>query len=105
MILTLIAMWVAPYAGAWIETEETDPATLLLLSLPMRERGLKPVMAVSRGDAGQSLPMRERGLKPQMFPTKRHGEAVAPYAGAWIETPNYNYSDTRPGRSLCGSVD
>ena len=56
---------VAPYAGAWIETGKIQ----------------------SNIDSGSmSLPTRERGLKP----CARKGTAilpnVAPYAGAWIET-------------------
>ena len=36
---------VAPHAGAWIETETGMLKILtLIMSLPMRERGLKPVL-------------------------------------------------------------
>ena len=32
---------VAPHAGAWIETEEGSNTAPIVMSLPMRERGLK----------------------------------------------------------------
>ncbi len=52
-----------------------------------------------------SLPVRERGLKQFMLalmPT----EAVAPRAGAWIETSWDIFSQNNIlGRSPCGSVD
>ncbi|KFN06998.1 Uncharacterised protein [Paenibacillus macerans] len=57
-------MSVAPYAGAWIES---DIWHYLMgqgfASLPMRERGLKAVMPVQIAHKPRSLPMRERGLK------------------------------------------
>ena len=56
--------YVAPYAGAWIET-----------SFPLSD-GLFPL----------SLPTRERGLKLNMSYNQYKNTFVAPYAGAWIET-------------------
>ena len=56
------------------------------MSLPMRERGLK--LAIEKGlkVRSESLPMRERGLKLLRIRCKHHHMAVAPHAGAWIET-------------------
>ena len=55
---------VAPPAGAWIETVN---ATYIdagsITSLPLRERGLKPVHCFVTRISPQSLPLRERGLK------------------------------------------
>ena len=42
------ALAVAPRAGAWIETLLGGPQAGLALSLPARERGLKPVEVVVR---------------------------------------------------------
>ena len=52
----------------------------------MRVRGLKPYEARSFHDAVMSHPVRVRGLK--LYPGDAHatGEAVAPRAGAWVET-------------------
>ncbi len=61
----LMALEVAPRAGAWIET-----AIALLwcsmegMSLPVRERGLKLLNGYQVGQLLWSLPVRERGLKP-----------------------------------------
>ena len=58
---------------------------MFLLSLPMRERGLKSCTSLFALDSRTSLPMRERGLKFFLlvnFPVIRK---VAPHAGAWIE--------------------
>ena len=56
------------------------------LSLPMRERGLKHLDAYGGVNNKSSLPMRERGLK--LGAVTGHGlpVVVAPHAGAWIET-------------------
>ena len=55
--------FVAPHAGARIETVFRLLCGSLLLSLPMRERGLKPHKFEDVSQMERSLPMRERGLK------------------------------------------
>ena len=58
---------------------------MFLLSLPMRERGLKCSWSTLVESYFKSLPMRERGLK---YPCAGHlptPATVAPHAGAWIE--------------------
>ena len=52
----------------------------------MRERGLKLTAAVTWASSKSSLPMRERGLKQDTETHHNAGKAVAPHAGAWIET-------------------
>ena len=52
----------------------------------MRERGLKPQIYADFILYFGSLPVRERGLKPQYIEFDKCGRAVAPRAGAWIET-------------------
>ena len=56
--------FVAPHAGAWIETS-TFKATLAspLASRPTRARGLKPLHAFKRRGQRVSRPTRARGLK------------------------------------------
>ncbi len=79
-------IWVAPHAGAWIETIYLSLPKNVPMSLPMRERGLKLIINYIILEKIKSLPMRERGLKRELRVTSRHTLAVAPHAGAWIET-------------------
>ena len=58
---------VAPLAGAWIETIMHAFVACLHLSLPSRERGLKPEEVETKCKLGESLPSRERGLKPRLI--------------------------------------
>ena len=89
-----------------------EPPLYVPLSLPTRERGLKYIMSQNSALLRESLPTRERGLKsfpagglrPQhqlSLPTRERGlkylpdmhrrkfKRVAPYAGAWIEIPDF----------------
>ena len=77
---------VAPRAGAWIETGGCWLLVTALLSLPVRERGLKLALSVRRGHIRRSLPVRERGLKLVAKGSDAIHSGVAPRAGAWIET-------------------
>ena len=54
---------VAPHAGAWIEIVVFDNNHNSIMSLPMRERGLKCFLGSIEHHTPMSLPMRERGLK------------------------------------------
>ena len=56
------------------------------MSLPVRERGLKPKWQSDGKCARLSLPVRERGLKPWRVAFALQADGVAPRAGAWIET-------------------
>ena len=42
---------------------------------------------ITQGTQLESLPTRERGLKPPTTDIYYNRHTVAPYAGAWIETP------------------
>ena len=80
---------VAPFTGAWIETD-FDPLfeSYADKSRPSRARGLKP--ALPRGDRRDqrgSRPSRARGLKHHLRPRSGRPRRVAPFTGAWIETP------------------
>ena len=56
-------------------------------SLPVRERGLKPLELDLKVVDKLSLPVRERGLKHLLSICGALLFLVAPRAGAWIETP------------------
>ncbi len=55
---------VAPRAGAWIETVRLPLFAMINTSLPVRERGLKLRLRQLELNVLESLPVRERGLKP-----------------------------------------
>jgi len=52
----------------------------------MQARGLKPVYYTYTPVVELSRPMRARGLKHAPIRVNLHPVAVAPHAGAWIET-------------------
>ena len=54
---------VAPFTGAWIEIRNASACSLLMVSLPSRERGLKSCLPHPAGSCPR----------------------VAPFTGAWIE--------------------
>ena len=58
-----IASWVAPHAGARIETALRVPTVRRSMSLPTRERELKRRSRPLRRFVRASLPTRERELK------------------------------------------
>ena len=79
-------MSVAPFAGAWIETSATAHSVASNRSRPSRARGSKhPGVDPGNCDLG-SRPSRARGSKPRRPSPCRRSPAVAPFAGAWIET-------------------
>jgi len=101
--------WVAPRAGAWVETTGSGrTASGHPRSRPVRARGLKHSrdVSVNRGDAsrpvrarglklgntlgpvrsGLSRPVRARGLKHRVGEVRCTPLPVAPRAGAWVET-------------------
>ena len=81
---------VAPHAGAWIETAIRASAIMTAsLSHPMRVRGLKPKIIEMKEDPKMSHPMRVRGLKRGGEQRATQRRTVAPHAGAWIETYQY----------------
>ena len=121
-------IYVAPYAGAWIEIPAWCYWSTPQKSLPTRERGLKLAhgslvqkrfgvapyagawieIAHMEGDNEKflSLPTQERGLKFQCSDILLCLFDVAPYAGAWIEilVRSCRFRQ-QEGRSLRGSVD
>ena len=77
---------VAPLAGAWIETLCQISFNNLFWSHPSRVRGLKHLKNESITRCLLSHPSRVRGLKPAAAVNAPHRRDVAPLAGAWIET-------------------
>ncbi len=79
--------WVAPRAGAWIETAKMWSALAgLSLSPPARGRGLKPVMYKGMDIARRVAPRAGAWIETRPEPPTYPPELVAPRAGAWIET-------------------
>ena len=79
---------------------------ITIMSLPMRERGLKCQRLIVNPKQVRSLPMRERGLKYLYAMHQLSFVYVAPHAGAWIEIDNGSkFKPTSLCRSPCGSVD
>ncbi len=75
---------VAPYVGAWIETE--------------RKKGSER--------SKWSHPTWVRGLKLKAIDFQPVDIYVAPYVGAWIETPATDIlTNNQNSRTLCGCVD
>ena len=62
---------------------------MYLLSLPLRERGLKFNFNFHSPTVSKSLPLRERGLKFSITLKIDSVPHVAPLAGAWIEIQMY----------------
>jgi len=94
-----ISPMVAPPAGAWIETAVTaGKIAANAVSRPPRARGLKQDCRGIWPINNRSRPPRARGLKriPRVWDFEL--AAVAPPAGAWIET------DRLPLCALCARV-
>ena len=97
---------VAPFTGAWIETQGHDQLGVLGWSLPSRERGLKPFSGMVCDTVWKVAPFTGAWIETKVsrLPLSRPG--VAPFTGAWIETPNLAVpAKFNDGRSLHGSVD
>ena len=81
-----MAMKVAPLAGAWVETQHQRRIRAGQKSRPSRARGLKPERAIQKRRASRSRPSRARGLKHIQLQRGERNCYVAPLAGAWVET-------------------
>ncbi len=78
--------YVAPRAGAWIETRRLVGRGPVPGSPPARGRGLKPTAMLTVPSYVPSPPARGRGLKRVGKLDDAPARGVAPRAGAWIET-------------------
>ena len=82
-----ISGWVAPRAGAWIESSgyEHNPENLIVA--PRAGAWIESAMNWSPIEKNlSSLPVRERGLKVDDGTSGGRPAGVAPRAGAWIES-------------------
>ena len=77
---------VAPYAGAWIETESCDPKEITTTSPLMQGRGLKRDEINSTIILGYVAPYAGAWIETNTGDYTKNRRRVAPYAGAWIET-------------------
>ena len=96
---------VTPYAGVWIETLKPEAPPNTLVSLPMRECGLKRVSTDEQADKGRSLPMRECGLKLDDVPGERRRPASLPMRECGLKPAMKQRTAEVLSHSLCGSVD
>ena len=78
--------FVAPYVGAWIETNGLNLIGRGAASHPTWVRGLKHVRTWSNIIYVTSHPTWVRGLKHWHGTAEHTRIDVAPYVGAWIET-------------------
>ncbi len=79
--------YVAPHAGAWIETESGHVLEYCGDgSLPMRERGLKHAGHGIDTDQLKVAPHAGAWIETLYSDVNRQMARVAPHAGAWIET-------------------
>ena len=78
---------VTPLAGVWIEISLFVLMYSLLMSLPLRECGLKLCIPVKKLNTSRSLPLRECGLKFRENGFDVPAGNVTPLAGVWIEIP------------------
>ena len=108
IVLTfLLAVNVAPLAGAWIETNVRFLGKRKKMVAPLAGAWIETIGLLNLEQRFcQSLPSRERGLKHRLLMMYKLQSDVAPLAGAWIETAimtNEKFYAT--GRSPRGSVD
>jgi len=66
---------------------------------------LKPCVFSTSNQIAMSLPTRERGLKPARCCVSPRARVVAPHAGARIETMSRQMSAEKVSRSPRGSAD
>ena len=85
-IQTFIEYAVAPYVGAWIETQRRSRATLYDTVAPYVGAWIETRLDDYGFSIRMSHPTWVRGLKRLQQKTKNVDKPVAPYVGAWIET-------------------
>jgi len=99
-------MQVAPFTGAWIETQEK--ATLLKSqeSRPLRARGLKLTIKGHGKMEYHVAPFTGAWIETICWCGFRREPKVAPFTGAWIETlPKFFHASPSICRALYGRVD
>ena len=100
-----VNLFVAPFAGAWIETYRVFVDDHQIMSLPSRERGLKPTESLLEQE-GSVAPFEGAWIETPVKASFLTMNTVAPFAGAWIETSFLLMNQKQiKRRSLRGSVD
>ena len=87
----MAAILVAPRAGAWIEMWLKWLDLGLGQVAPRAGAWIEIILVEVFGRCLLSLPVRERGLKSAAVTATRSSAIVAPRAGAWIEIDMENY--------------
>ena len=77
---------VAPFAGAWIETNEIGKSNEHVMSHPSRVRGLKPPWSYKFFNNSSVAPFAGAWIETRLDISLFQLRLVAPFAGAWIET-------------------
>ena len=86
VVIPMRSIGVAPHAGAWIETGVLLCAAAFTTSPLTQGRGLKLLFCKERMKMTGSPLTQGRGLKPLAEVDFTDNQMVAPHAGAWIET-------------------
>ncbi len=81
-----MAVHVAPFMGAWIETPAWPGLPVTGASRPSWARGLKLAHVYVGDGRERSRPSWARGLKQEYAQYAFRTVVVAPFMGAWIET-------------------
>ena len=80
-------MQVAPFTGAWIETNRGSQGSGPQAVAPFTGAWIETTGGITFDPTvGTSLPSRERGLKHNEWFRDQNLQDVAPFTGAWIET-------------------
>ncbi len=77
---------VAPFTGAWIETDLYGYVTRAFNVAPFTGAWIETIIRKPKARRAKSLPSRERGLKQKLELINGLKSDVAPFTGAWIET-------------------
>ena len=103
MYTTLVSL---PIRERGLKSSNITSVNASTLSLPIRERGLKSPIRYTLHPGKESLPIRERGLKSISLTCVGFSFFVAPHTGAWIEIDLLRrLAEGIDSRSPYGSVD
>ena len=87
MRITRLALFVAPHAGAWIETQPASPESCIRVTSRLTQaRGLKRRVSCHLPIANKVAPHAGAWIETCENKTLDESLSVAPHAGAWIET-------------------
>ena len=87
----LLMLHVAPRVGAWIETKSAFASATSWRVAPRVGAWIETNYINGMWEERKSLPVWERGLKPMPVKVLETASLVAPRVGAWIETVISNF--------------